>query len=409
MALQLRYVFPLLMIVALSCTSCYGRNIPKHRRHDVQNIRRALGSVQQIFNVDDYGAKGDGNTDDTLAFQKTWEQACSSSGGVLMVPSNKNYLLKQITFSGPCNSDTTVQISGTILASKDRSDFEKDKRHWLIFKKIDNLSFEGGGVIDGNGEIWWENSCKINKKLALTLEECDNLAMSNLNIQNAQQMHVSFQTCHYVRVTGVNVTSPGHSPNTDGIHITSTNNIQVSNTNIATGDDCFSIESGSKTVRVTNVTCGPGHGISIGSLGDNGSEAHVSDIIVNGATLSGTTNGLRIKTWQGGSGVASNIKFQNIVLDNVDNPIIIDQEYCDQKKPCKKQVSAVQVKDVLYQNIRGTSSSEKAVVFDCSEDYPCEDITMENVKIESSKSDETTKAKCSNVQIAKAEDVSPQC
>lgn len=66
MALQLRYVFPLLMIVALSCTSCYGRNIPKHRRHDVQNIRRALGSVQQIFNVDDYGAKGDGNTDDTL-------------------------------------------------------------------------------------------------------------------------------------------------------------------------------------------------------------------------------------------------------------------------------------------------------------------------------------------------------
>lgn len=39
-------------------------------------------------------------------------------------------------------------------------------------------------------------------------------------------------------------------------------------------------------------------GVSIGSLGDNGSEAHVSDIIVNGATLSGTTNGLRIKTWQ---------------------------------------------------------------------------------------------------------------
>jgi hypothetical protein len=41
---------------------------------------------------------------------------------------------------------------------------------------------------------------------------------------------------------------------------------------------------------------------------------------------------------QGGSGSASNIKFQNIVMQNVANPIIIDQNYCDQNKPCKEQV-----------------------------------------------------------------------
>lgn len=37
---------------------------------------------------------------------------------------------------------------------------------------------------------------------------------------------------------------------------------------------------------------------SIGSLGDNNSKAHVSNITVDGATLTKTTNGLRIKTWQ---------------------------------------------------------------------------------------------------------------
>ena len=37
--------------------------------------------------------------------------------------------------------------------------------------------------------------------------------------------------------------------------------------------------------------------LSIGSLGYGNSEALVSDITVNGATLSGTTNGVRIKTW----------------------------------------------------------------------------------------------------------------
>ncbi len=41
---------------------------------------------------------------------------------------------------------------------------------------------------------------------------------------------------------------------------------------------------------------------------------------------------------QGGSGSASNIKFQNVEMHNVNNPIIIDQNYCDQDKPCNKQV-----------------------------------------------------------------------
>lgn len=41
-----------------------------------------------------------------------------------------------------------------------------------------------------------------------------------------------------------------------------------------------------------------GQQLSIGSLGSGNSEAHVSDITVNGATLSRTTNGVRIKTWQ---------------------------------------------------------------------------------------------------------------
>lgn len=79
--------------------------------------------------------------------------------------------------------------------------------------------------------------------------------------------------------------------------------------------------------------------ISIGSLGEDGSKQFVSGITVKGAKFSSTTNGVRIKTWQGGSGSASNIKFQNIQMKNVTNPIIIDQNYCDQESPCQEQVS----------------------------------------------------------------------
>ncbi|KAK9125311.1 hypothetical protein Scep_014157 [Stephania cephalantha] len=76
-------------------------------------------SSVKVVNVDDFGAKGDG-TDDS-------------------------------------------EISGTIEASNDRSDYEEDAFLWLMFKGIEDFVIEGGGTIDGKGEIWWEHSCKINK------------------------------------------------------------------------------------------------------------------------------------------------------------------------------------------------------------------------------------------------------
>ncbi|KAL2501723.1 Polygalacturonase ADPG1 [Forsythia ovata] len=338
-----------------------------------------------------FGAQGDGSTDDTKAFQKAWEEACSSSSAVnVLVPKGKNYLLRPITFSGPCKSEITIQIAGTLVASNDRSDYSKDGRHWLLFDSVQNLIVEGGGTINGNGN-------------ALTFDKCTNLEVKNLKIKNAQQIHLSFEKCMNVEASNLVVNAPEKSPNTDGIHVTGTQIIQISSCTIGTGDDCISIVSGSKKVRATDITCGPGHGISIGSLGSGNSEAYVSDVVLNGAKLFGTTNGLRIKTWQGGSGSASNIKFQNVEMQNVKNPIIIDQSYCDQSKPCKEQSSAVQVNNVVYQNIKGTSSSNVAIDFDCSKKYPCQGIVLQNVNLGSAK------AECNNVNFKNIGTVMPYC
>lgn len=140
---------------------------------------------------------------------------------------------------------------------------------------------------------------------------------------------------------------------------------------------------------------------------------------------------------QGGSGSASNIKFQNIVMQNVANPIIIDQNYCDQNKPCKKQVQnillgaidqpfdlicwqiicmiefvtqgrAVQVKNVIFQNIQGTSSSDVAINLDCSKSFPCQGILLQNINLKG-QGGETAKALCNNVNLASMGVISPRC
>ncbi|KAL6981205.1 Glycosidase, partial [Sarracenia purpurea var. burkii] len=174
-------------------------------------------------------------------------------------------------------------------------------------------------------------------------------------------------------------------------------------------DDCISIVSGSKYVKVMDITCGPGHGISIGSLGKDKSKDTVSDVNVNGATLSGTTNGVRIKTWQGGSGYARNIRFQNIVMDNVKNPIIINQHYCDRQTPCWEQGSAVKVENVRYKNIKGTSASEVAIDLNCSKTLPCKGIVLQDVNLVR-QSHGKTEASCINVNgLSSKGRSSPHC
>lgn len=67
---------------------------------------------------------------------------------------------------------------------------------------------------------------------------------------------------------------------------------------ILSGDDCVSIQTGCSNVYIHNVNCGPGHGISIGSLGKDHTKACVSNITVRDVTMHNTMNGVRIKTWQ---------------------------------------------------------------------------------------------------------------
>ncbi|XP_060970697.1 polygalacturonase-like isoform X2 [Cannabis sativa] len=382
----------------------------------------------KIINVDDFGAKGNGQ-DDATAFERAWEEACSSNVTVtLMVPQNNNYLLKPIVFQGPCKSNVTIQIEGTIEASTDRSDYSgAHERNWLMFQNVNNLIVEGGGTINGNGHLWWDLSCTTNKTpscitrapTGLSFVSCNNLVVRNINVRDSQQMQVMFVNCNKVKAYNLTVTAPAHSPNTDGIHVTHSQDIEISNSVIGTGDDCISIVSGSKNITATDITCGPGHGISIGSLGGGHSEAHVSDVFVRRAQFYETTNGVRIKTWQGGVGDASNITFQDIEMHNVRNPIVIDQNYCARSTtPCQEQESAVQVRNVLYQNIRGTSADEVAIKFDCSHSIECEGIVLEEIDLHihshrrsnrHNRGDGDTEAVCRNIHFTNIGHVFPLC
>lgn len=156
---------------------------------------------------------------------------------------------------------------------------------------------------------------------------------------DAKNFHINVIGAKNMTFEDVKIVAPAESPNTDGIHVGRSDGIKIINSFISTGDDCVSVGDGMKNLLVERVTCGPGHGISIGSLGRYPHEQNVMGIKIINCTLQETDNGLRIKTWPSAActTTASDIHFENIVLKNVSNPILIDQEYCPWNQ-CNKQV-----------------------------------------------------------------------
>ena len=140
---------------------------------------------------------------------------------------------------------------------------------------------------------------------------------------------MSILNCKNVTIQHVTINAPGESLNTDGIHIGRSTRINITHADIKTGDDCFSLGDGSQQINVEKVNCGPGHGISVGSLGKYHNEQPVIGVIVRNCTLTNTRNGVRVKTWPASpSGLASDLHFEDIIVNNVSTPILIDQQYC---------------------------------------------------------------------------------
>jgi len=120
---------------------------------------------------------------------------------------------------------------------------------------------------------------------------------------------------------------------------------------------------------------------SIGSLGKQNSHACVANITVRNAIFKHSNNGIRIKTWQGGLGSVSSITFDNIRMDTVRNPIIIDQYYCPSKL-CTNQTANIFISDISYSGIKGTYDIRSPPIhLGCSDSVPCTNITLADVEL----------------------------
>jgi len=87
------------------------------RRRVMNSLDRSSLRGVSVYNVDKYGASGNGWSDDSTAFWAAWQGACTSAlPSVFLVPEGKKYLVRPINFKGPCSAPGLTVLSFHVIS-----------------------------------------------------------------------------------------------------------------------------------------------------------------------------------------------------------------------------------------------------------------------------------------------------
>lgn len=382
------------------------------------------------FDIREYGAVGDGNELDTEAIQDALDD-CAETGGTVRVPPG-TYRTAPLRVG----DQTTLRLDAgaTISFVRDYESFPTVESRWegwnqvgfhpcLLVRDAENVAITGRGIIDGQGDYWWEfydtpeseYPDGLRKRLAefderngkeddvssftlrpplFQVANSENVFVTGVTLRNSPFWNTHVVYSENVTIHDVNVENPADAPNGDGIDIDSSRYVRISDTYVNAGDDAICIKSGkdeegrtvgepASQITITNCTVEAGHGgVVIGSemSGD------VRDVTVSNCTFTDTDRGIRIKTQRGRGGIVEDLLFDTIIMRRVVCPFVVNGYYFTDidSDPVPVDKSTPMVRNVHFHNITARDVSY-AGFFAGVPERPFEGISFSNVRIDATR------------------------
>lgn len=362
-----------------------------------------------MYNVRDFGAVPDGQTNDTGRIQSAIDAAAAGGGGRVVVPPG-NYVTGTLWMRSNITLD--IEAGATLLGSQNPNDFPMFKSKWegpgidparaalIAGQDLHNVSLVGRGIINARGKMWWDLAHKDKstvRPLLFRLIHSENILVQGLTFINSPMWTISPLACTNVTINGITIQNPWNSPNTDGINPDSCSDVHVSNCYIDVGDDCVTIKSGTEddgrrehlpcqNVTVTNCTMVHGHGGVVFGSETTGS---IRNIVISNCVFIGTDRGLRFKSRRGRGGVVEDVSANNIIMDGVLCPFPMNLFYGSGAKGAKRvedQTVAYPVNDTTpkfrrfrFSNIIAKNVKYAAAYIQGLPELPIDDVSFDNV------------------------------
>ncbi|VIO69852.1 glycoside hydrolase family 28 protein [Bradyrhizobium ivorense] len=261
-------------------------------------------------------------------------------------------------------------------------------RPFISFSKTYGGGIYGDGIIDGLGGAyivgtgpWWRLAFRaqtdgghLNAPRLIQIDDAKDITFHGITLRNAPNFHVAMNRVEGAIFWGVTIDAPASTRNTGGIDVGASQDVTITHSFIRTGDDNVTIKAGNsgptRYVSIIDNCFGWGHGMSIGSDVSSG----VSDILVRGLTLDGTTSGLLIKSDVSRGGLVEKVTYENVRLRGSNRwPIIFDTRY----DPHAEGHSIPAYHQIVLRHVRGNDGT--LVIRGLDQDHALE-ITLDDVR-----------------------------
>lgn len=374
-----------------------------------------------VFNVLDYGARGDGLTNDAAAIQAAIDACFTAGGGTVTLPGGRTYRSGSLELRAA--TEFRVERGATLLASSDYADYqfahhsdqvtgglffetELPRRAWITAFGAHDLCITGGGRIDGNGRGFVQvdmgdyfvmrgaDSADAvqggdqyrERPFTLHLIGCQRLDIHHVTILDGAHWTLRLTGCDDVSVSSVRLHNSFKVPNCDGIDLDHCKRVRISGCDVRAGDDAICLKSCKATevygvcedVTVTNCTLS-----SASSALKTGNEnwGLIRNVIFQGCVVRDSNRGLTVHC--GEPGGVENVLFSDIIVETRK----YQRSWWGRSEPIyvnatawKKEDGVGKIRNVRFRNI--LASGENGVFVYAEQNGDVDGVTLENVRLE---------------------------
>ena len=212
-----------------------------------------------------YGAALDGASDSTAAIQAAIDACAAAGGGRVSIPPG---LFRTYTLHLKSHVELHLEAGAVLKGGDDPLGYplfepnavwrvdrapRLNRRALLYTLDQDDVAITGKGTIDGNaprfhsfdparGRIWRNSDTEITGRCVF-FAGCRDVRLEDVTIRNPSGWSTWFLACDRVTVRGVRILCPPEFPNADGIHLSASADVVVSDCVVHSQDDAFVFRS----------------------------------------------------------------------------------------------------------------------------------------------------------------------